>query len=67
MLYGYYPLISEYIPCMSFWVWINSLSMLFSITNYRRQKEKLNRIGEEVNRGIGGVRIRCGVRQGHEK
>ena len=60
MLYGYYPLISEYIPYMSFWVWITSLSMLFSIFNQRMQKRKGNRIGEGMKRGIEGVRIRCG-------
>jgi hypothetical protein len=27
---GEHPLISEYTPCMSFWVWVTSLRMIFS-------------------------------------
>ena len=27
--YVYYPLMSEYIPCLSFWVWVTSLRMVF--------------------------------------
>ena len=28
-LFGQYPLISEYIPCIPFWVWVTSLRMIF--------------------------------------
>jgi hypothetical protein len=28
---SYYPLISEYIPCMSFCIWVTSLRMIFLV------------------------------------
>jgi hypothetical protein len=30
VIFWLYPLISEYIPCIYFWVWVTSLRMIFS-------------------------------------
>jgi hypothetical protein len=38
VIFSSYPLLSEYIPCMSLWFWVHSLRIIFSSSIYLHAK-----------------------------